>query len=95
MYTFGSNYYGCLGCDNEAGDEVLEPIPVNFFSNHPVTEISCGENHTVALTKGGDVFTWGCGEFGKKSEQLSVWVKDFWEGLYLDVVCYKSQGLPR
>ncbi|KAJ8308251.1 hypothetical protein KUTeg_013125, partial [Tegillarca granosa] len=65
VYSFGSDYDGCLGCGNEEGDEVLSPIPVNFFSNLPVLEISCGENHVVALTKEEEVYTWGSGEFGE------------------------------
>jgi alpha-tubulin suppressor-like RCC1 family protein len=32
-----------------------------------VSEISCGDAHVAALTKEGEVFTWGCGEFGKLS----------------------------
>ncbi|XP_063426870.1 serine/threonine-protein kinase Nek9-like [Mytilus trossulus] len=65
VYASGSDYYGCLGVDNEEGDSVLSLIPINFFSSRPVEEISCGDNHCVALTKEGDVYTWGCGEFGR------------------------------
>lgn len=65
MYTFGSDYYGCLGCDNEEGDEVNTPILVEFFTGRPVEQVSCGESHIVALTKDNEVYSWGCGEFGK------------------------------
>ncbi|VDI27488.1 NIMA (never in mitosis gene a)-related kinase [Mytilus galloprovincialis] len=65
VYASGSDYYGCLGVDNEEGDSVLSLIPINYFSSRPVEEISCGDNHCVALTKEGDVYTWGCGEFGR------------------------------
>ncbi|KAL3872589.1 hypothetical protein ACJMK2_035804, partial [Sinanodonta woodiana] len=65
LYAFGSDYYGCLGCDNQEGDEVLTPILINFFSDKLVQEIACGDSHVVALTKDGEVYTWGCGEFGK------------------------------
>lgn len=65
MYTFGSDYYGCLGCDNKEGDEVFSPIELDFFRERPVAQISCGDNHVVALTTDGQVYTWGCGEFGK------------------------------
>ena len=64
VYTFGSDYYGCLGCDNEEDDEVITPLLLNFFSNRPVQEVSCGDNHVVALTQNREVYTWGCGEFG-------------------------------
>ncbi|XP_038075456.1 serine/threonine-protein kinase Nek9-like [Patiria miniata] len=65
LYTFGSDYYGCLGCDNAEGDEVNQPIPVDFFSGKPVEQVSCGECHIVALTKDREVYSWGCGEFGR------------------------------
>lgn len=64
VYAFGSNYYGCLGLEEE-DDTVLSPVPLPFFSSNPVEEISCGENHVAALTKDGEVYTWGSGEFGK------------------------------
>ena len=28
-------------------------------------QVSCGEAHVIALTKSGEVYTWGCGEFGR------------------------------
>ena len=28
-------------------------------------QISCGDAHVVALTKDGEVYTWGCGEYGR------------------------------
>jgi len=30
-----------------------------------VQQVSCGDAHVVALTEAGDVYTWGCGEFGQ------------------------------
>ena len=65
MYSFGLDYYGCLGVDNSHGDSVSSPIPIDFFSSIAVQEISCGDNHVAALTNNGEVFTWGCGEYGR------------------------------
>lgn len=45
---------------------------MNFFSNLPISEIACGENHVVALTKEEDVYTWGSGEFGELFLSLNV-----------------------
>ena len=28
-------------------------------------QVSCGDAHVIVLTKSGDVYTWGCGEFGR------------------------------
>ena len=71
VYAFGSDYYGCLGCEGQEGDEAYFPITVDFFHSNPVDQISCGDAHVVALTKDGEVYTWGCGEFGKPATVLS------------------------
>ncbi|XP_076465660.1 serine/threonine-protein kinase Nek9-like [Babylonia areolata] len=63
LYGFGSNYYGCVGAGEE--EEVLIPRVVDFFLDHPVEQVSCGDAHVVVLTRYGDVYTWGSGEFGK------------------------------
>ena len=75
LYTFGSDYYGCLGRgedyepedddDDDDEDEVKSPIIVSFFNEKPVDQVSCGDNHIIALTKGKEVYSWGCGEFGR------------------------------
>ncbi|RUS71597.1 hypothetical protein EGW08_020641 [Elysia chlorotica] len=64
LYAFGSDYYGCLGSSDDE-EEVLSPVLVDFFTDHPVQLVTCGHSHVVALTKYGDVYTWGCGEYGK------------------------------
>ena len=64
MYSFGSDYYGCLGCGGQEGEEVCTPVLVDFFSSRPVIQVACGDAHVVALTKDFEVYTWGCGEFG-------------------------------
>ncbi|XP_030632725.1 serine/threonine-protein kinase Nek9 isoform X1 [Chanos chanos] len=65
MYMFGSDYYGCIGVENELGMEVLEPVLLEFFSERPVRQVSCGDNHVVVLTQRGDIYSWGCGEHGR------------------------------
>ncbi|KAE8295841.1 putative E3 ubiquitin-protein ligase HERC4 [Larimichthys crocea] len=35
------------------------PQPRQFFSDIPVSRIACGSQHSVALTKDGQVYTWG------------------------------------
>ncbi|KAM4690321.1 serine/threonine-protein kinase Nek9 isoform 2-T2 [Rhinophrynus dorsalis] len=65
LYSFGSDYYGCLGVNQTAGSEVLEPLWVDFFVNEPVEQVSCGDNHVMALTRSKCVYSWGCGEYGR------------------------------
>ncbi|XP_038646357.1 LOW QUALITY PROTEIN: serine/threonine-protein kinase Nek9 [Scyliorhinus canicula] len=65
LYAFGTDYDGCIGCDGQYGQEVLEPVLVEFSLDHPVEQVSCGDNHVVALTRNKEVFSWGCGEHGR------------------------------
>ena len=50
LYMFGSDYYGCLGCDQKCGDEIYQPTIVEYFMNDCVKQVSCGDYHVVALT---------------------------------------------
>ncbi|XP_074091798.1 serine/threonine-protein kinase Nek9 isoform X2 [Macrotis lagotis] len=65
LYAFGSDYYGCMGVDKVAGSEVLEPMQVDFFLSNPVEQVSCGDNHVAVLTRNKEVYSWGCGEYGR------------------------------
>lgn len=65
LYAFGSDYYGCMGCGGQHGQEVLAPVLVEFSLDHAVHQVSCGDNHVVALTRNREVFAWGCGEHGR------------------------------
>ncbi|XP_075704629.1 serine/threonine-protein kinase Nek9 isoform X2 [Rhinoderma darwinii] len=65
LYSFGSDYYGCLGVGQSLGSEVLEPILVDFFLNEPIEQVSCGDSHVMVLTRSRCVYSWGCGEYGR------------------------------
>lgn len=65
MYMFGSDYYGCIGVEGVLGMEILEPVLLEFFEERPVHQVSCGDNHVVVLTHSGEIFSWGCGEYGR------------------------------
>jgi alpha-tubulin suppressor-like RCC1 family protein len=70
VYTFGTNYTGCLGLgDNveESDQSVYVPVKIPFFEMNSlkVVKISCGESHSIALTESNQVFTWGNGECGR------------------------------
>nr|XP_060614433.1 serine/threonine-protein kinase Nek9 [Anolis sagrei ordinatus] len=64
-FAFGSDYYGCIGVNKAFGSEVLEPRQLNVFLNNPVEQVSCGDNHVAVLTRNREVYTWGCGEYGR------------------------------
>ena len=65
VYTCGSDYSGCIGCDGELGDNVLTPYKVEALSDKRIKRIASGDSHVVVLTDQGEVYAWGCGEFGR------------------------------
>ena len=65
LYGWGSNWQGMIG----DGTRTSRPIPVLVptgvpMSGDSVVAISAGSYHSIALTAGGDVFTWGSGGSG-------------------------------
>lgn len=62
LYTFGCGKYGALGHDNSCNSD-YEPKIVDFFKskNLKVVDAVCGEHHTIAVTEGGDIYSWGYG----------------------------------
>lgn len=65
MYMFGSDYYGCIGVEEAMGMEIFEPVLLEFFEERPVRQVSCGDNHVAVLTQNGEIYSWGCGEYGR------------------------------
>jgi alpha-tubulin suppressor-like RCC1 family protein len=64
----GSNAYGKLGISagkmpNSEGF-YNTPKLVDSLVSKPVLKVSCGWNHTAAITKEGWCYTWGQSEFG-------------------------------
>jgi hypothetical protein len=41
------------------------PKQVKALGNKVIVDVGCGENHTIALTCDGEVFTWGSGQYGQ------------------------------
>eukprot|EP01129_Flabellula_baltica_P009605 TRINITY_DN3949_c0_g1_i1.p1 TRINITY_DN3949_c0_g1~~TRINITY_DN3949_c0_g1_i1.p1 ORF type:complete len:747 (+),score=161.89 TRINITY_DN3949_c0_g1_i1:30-2243(+) len=61
FYVWGSGENGRLGI-GKTGNK-LSPTLIRLDSN--VIDISCGYNHTVALTSSGEIYTWGANEHGQ------------------------------
>ncbi|KAM7413228.1 hypothetical protein PAMA_020550 [Pampus argenteus] len=65
MYSWGAGGDGQLGmsphamCNRHRPSQVPIPLPV------PVIQVACGRSHSLALTKGGDVFSWGLNSHGQ------------------------------
>ncbi|XP_069781833.1 probable E3 ubiquitin-protein ligase HERC3 [Narcine bancroftii] len=65
VFGWGRNNCGQLGLSDNKDRDV--PNHVKFLRSQKIVYISCGEEHTAALTKNGGVFTFGaglCGQLG-------------------------------
>jgi NIMA (never in mitosis gene a)-related kinase 9 len=58
--------------DNEndeslSNNSVYTPVRISFFYDRglKIKKIACGDNHVIALTTDNQIFTWGCGEYGR------------------------------
>lgn len=68
LYAWGSNQYGQLGF-GYASETVPKPILVASLIGLPVAFITCGANHSVALSRSSAVFAWGKNSFGQLGVQ--------------------------
>ena len=61
-YAWGSNGCGKLGLGLGHSVDLYLPQKLNLDN---IREISCGRNHTVAITKYDEIYSWGRNEFGQ------------------------------
>ena len=63
VYSWGYGGDGQLG----HGDFQIQTMPtvVKALQAEGVIDVSCGEKHSLALTSGGDVYSWGDGSLGQ------------------------------
>jgi len=67
VHVFGSGANGRLGVGEGSFGEVAEPreLDAAAFGGEPVQAVDAGENHSLAVTRGGALFTWGTGAWGR------------------------------
>lgn len=71
LYVWGRNYSGILGLGRKKGGagasytEVVPPTRVPISRSTPIRGFACGENHTLAVGVGGELFAWGSHEYGQ------------------------------
>jgi tRNA A-37 threonylcarbamoyl transferase component Bud32/ATP-dependent protease HslVU (ClpYQ) peptidase subunit len=63
VYAWGSNYWGQIGCGDNFDKSI--PIKVKNFNEIKINMISCGGNHSIALTENGCIYSWGNNEDGQ------------------------------
>ncbi|XP_050380182.1 uncharacterized protein LOC126797575 [Argentina anserina] len=72
LQAWGYNEFGQLGrgvtCEGLQGARVIN-VYAKFLDEAPelvkITQVSCGEYHTAALSEDGEVYTWGLGSMGQ------------------------------
>lgn len=75
LYAMGSTEKGQLG-NGRTGEHFItsnklafnthtEPIPVRALSDKKIVEMSCGQQHSIAMDEDGYCYTWGFGGYGR------------------------------
>ncbi|BBN07322.1 hypothetical protein MPTK1_4g02880 [Marchantia polymorpha subsp. ruderalis] len=64
VYTYGDNSSNCLG-HGEIGGQLFQPRLVETLKNIPCKQVSTGLMFTAALTREGEVYTWGSSSNGQ------------------------------
>ncbi|BFG26475.1 hypothetical protein CerSpe_127490 [Prunus speciosa] len=72
LQAWGYNEYGQLGrgftCEGLQGARIINAY-AKFLDDAPelvkITQVSCGEYHTAAISEKGEVYTWGLGNMGQ------------------------------
>uniref|UniRef100_K3WH42 PHD-type domain-containing protein n=1 Tax=Globisporangium ultimum (strain ATCC 200006 / CBS 805.95 / DAOM BR144) TaxID=431595 RepID=K3WH42_GLOUD len=73
LFGMGDNTNGQLGVkvdsDSDSESKSIElPVHITHFSSSmtgKLAQIACGDEYSVALTDGGDVYSWGKGQYGQ------------------------------
>ena len=68
MLLWGSGWKGKLGTADDVNR--LVPTPLPSLKRKHLQMIVCGSFHTIALSEGGDIFTWGIGARGQLDPNL-------------------------
>ncbi len=63
VYSWGHNYRGELG--NNSNSDELTPYRIAKLRCLKIVDISCGYNHSIAVSKKGRCYSWGNNEFGQ------------------------------
>ncbi len=63
VFSWGEGDDGKLGhCSRMSCDK---PRLIEALKSKRVRDIACGSSHSAAITSSGELFTWGCGEYGR------------------------------
>jgi len=71
LFSFGDNKYGQLGLADPSPIQ-LTPRVVESLIDKNVTQISCGWNHSAALTTSGELYLFGRGNYGQLGQGNTI-----------------------
>ena len=63
VFSWGEGDDGKLGHCSRAS--IDKPRLIEALKNKRVRDIACGSSHSAAITSSGELYTWGCGEYGR------------------------------
>ncbi|CAH1368480.1 hypothetical protein MTP99_009912 [Tenebrio molitor] len=72
VFSWGENKFGQLGIDPNISNSF---VPMEIFHDLNLASVYAGWTHTAALTKSGEVFTWGRNTYGQLGAQREVTYK--------------------
>jgi alpha-tubulin suppressor-like RCC1 family protein len=77
-FSWGYNEYGKLGFQFDAEDfgDYHKPKIINSPIYEKVVQISCGCNHSLLLTKSGDLYGFGHNKYGQIGCGNNNWLRD-------------------
>ena len=65
IWTFGDNQYGQLGLENQQNSKEFIELKSKILQNEIISSISCGENHSMFLSKSKNIYTCGRNSYGQ------------------------------
>lgn len=71
LWGWGSNDFGAIGVPNPGGD-IIKSFPVQIGTLTGWANISCGEDHTLAIRDDGTLWSWGRNNFGQLGQGLTT-----------------------
>ncbi|KIJ49704.1 hypothetical protein M422DRAFT_777621 [Sphaerobolus stellatus SS14] len=63
---------GLLGFDGRPGSSKtqLKPLPIDGLTPYQFVQLACGDDHVLALTTAGHVYTWGAGQSAQLGRKI-------------------------
>lgn len=70
VFAFGNNKNGCLGLGNDTS--IQKPTKVVELCGKQIINITYGYSHVLAITKSGDIYSWGYNDFGQLGNGTTI-----------------------